>query len=140
MDQKNVLVISAHAVDFVWRAGGTIARYAKNGHRVKIIDLTLGQRGESQSLWKANPDMTEEKAMEIRREEARAAAEILGAEIVFYDWKDHLLMFTREMMEQITADVMEFQPDIVLTHSASDPLNEDHTRAHSILTLRMSLT
>lgn len=131
MDQKNVLVISAHAVDFVWRAGGTIARYAKNGHRVKIIDLTLGQRGESQSLWKADPGMNEEKAMEIRRKEARTAAEILGAEIVFYDWKDHLLMFTREMMEQITADVMEFQPDIVLTHSASDPLNEDHTRAHS---------
>lgn len=131
MEKKNVLVISAHAVDFVWRAGGTIAQYVKNGHRVKIIDLTLGQRGESQSLWKADPDTTEEAVMEARRKEAQATAAVLGAEIVFYDWKDHLLMFTREMMEQITADVMDFQPDIVLTHSASDPLNEDHTNTYA---------
>lgn len=133
-EKKNVLVISAHAVDFVWRAGGTIAQYAKNGHRVKIIDLTFGQRGESQSVWKQNPGITEQEVMEIRRKEAMATAETLGAEIVFYDWKDHLLMFDREMMEQITRDVMDFQPDIVLTHSASDPLNEDHTNTyHAVL-------
>jgi 4-oxalomesaconate hydratase len=29
---KSVLVVSAHAADFVWRAGGAIALYAKNGY------------------------------------------------------------------------------------------------------------
>lgn len=131
MEEKNVLVISAHAVDFVWRAGGTIAQYVKNGGRVKIIDLTFGQRGESQSVWKAHPGITEEEVAEIRRKEALASAAILGAEISFYGWKDHLLLFDRGMMERLTADIMDFQPDIVLTHSASDPMNEDHTNAHS---------
>lgn len=27
----NLLVVSAHAADFVWRAGGTIAKYVKHG-------------------------------------------------------------------------------------------------------------
>ena len=126
---KNVLVISAHAVDFVWRAGGTIAQYAGNGNRVKIIDLTFGQRGESQSVWKNHPGISEEEVAGVRRKEAQATADILGAEIVFYNWKDHLLLLDREMIERISADIMEFQPDIVLTHSASDPLNQDHDNA-----------
>lgn len=122
---------SAHnAVDFVWRAGGTIAQYAKNGNPVKIIDLTFGQRGESQSVWKSNPGITEDKVAEVRKLEAEAAAKALGADISFYGWKDHLLLFTREMIEQMTADIMDFQPDIVLTHSESDPLNEDHTNTY----------
>ena len=31
MKGKKVLVISAHAADYVWRAGGTIAKYIKHG-------------------------------------------------------------------------------------------------------------
>ncbi|MDO4314238.1 MAG: PIG-L family deacetylase [Oscillospiraceae bacterium] len=62
-EKKRVLVVSAHAVDFVWRAGGTIAQYAKNDHAVKIIDITLGQRGESESLWKSRHGITVEEVM-----------------------------------------------------------------------------
>jgi len=47
-----VLVFSAHAADFVWRAGGTIALYASRGHRVRILCLSHGERGESQGAWK----------------------------------------------------------------------------------------
>ena len=44
-----VLVFSAHAADFVWRAGGAIALYASRGHRVRILCLSYGERGESQA-------------------------------------------------------------------------------------------
>ena len=45
---RSVLVFSAHAADFVWRAGGAIALYASRGYRVRILCLSYGERGESQ--------------------------------------------------------------------------------------------
>ena len=35
---KKVLVVSAHAADYVWRSGGTIAKYVANMN-VDVIDL-----------------------------------------------------------------------------------------------------
>lgn len=130
-EKKRVLVVSAHAVDFVWRAGGTIAQYAKNGHTVKIIDITLGQRGESESLWKSRPGITEQEVMDIRREEAKNAAKVLGAEIEFYDMEDHLLTFEKADIMRLALDIRKFNPDIVLTHSEHDPLNTDHDNVHN---------
>src|SRR5258708_13992142 len=83
-DQKTVLVVSAHAADFVWRAGGAIALYASRGYRVRILCLSFGERGESQGAWK-KPGMTIPRVKEIRRAESTRAAEILGAEIRFFD-------------------------------------------------------
>jgi colanic acid biosynthesis glycosyl transferase WcaI len=34
--QEALLVISAHAADFVWRAGGAMALYARRGHQVTV--------------------------------------------------------------------------------------------------------
>ena len=34
--RPSILVVSAHAADFVWRAGGAIALYAERGYNVKI--------------------------------------------------------------------------------------------------------
>ena len=31
MEGKRILVVSAHAADYVWRSGGTIAKYIKHG-------------------------------------------------------------------------------------------------------------
>ena len=45
--QKTALVVSAHAADFVWRAGGAIALHARRGYRVRIVCLSYGERGES---------------------------------------------------------------------------------------------
>ena len=56
-DSRAVLVFSAHAADFVWRAGGAIALYASRGYRVRILCLSYGERGESQGAWK-EPGMT----------------------------------------------------------------------------------
>lgn len=130
MEKQKVLVISAHAVDFVWRCAGTIANYTAAGHQVKVICLTYGARGESDGVWKNNPGITEEEVVARRREEASAAAACLGAEIEFYGWEDHLLVIDRDRMLRIAAEMKDFQPDIILSHSQSDPLNADHDNAH----------
>ncbi len=51
-EKKRLLVVSAHAADYVWRAGGTIAHYIQKGAPVRVIVLSLGVRGESNHLWK----------------------------------------------------------------------------------------
>ena len=52
IEGKKVLVVSAHAADYVWRAGGTIAKYIKHGAEVHVVVLSFGVRGESNDLWK----------------------------------------------------------------------------------------
>lgn len=90
---KTILVVSAHAADFVWRAGGAIALYASRGYKVRILCLSYGERGESQGAWK-QPGMTLERVKEIRRAESTRAAEILGAEVRFFDAGDVLVVAT----------------------------------------------
>lgn len=126
MEKEKVLVISAHAVDFVWRCGGTIAQYAANGHQVKVVDITFGERGESNDVWIQNPGINERDVVEIRRKEATKCAEILGAEIEFLDWHDHLLDYDNARITKLAEIIKEFHPGIVLTHWEKDPLNYDH--------------
>lgn len=47
-----LLVVSAHAGDFVWRASGAIALAAARGDRVKVVCLSYGERGESARAWR----------------------------------------------------------------------------------------
>lgn len=82
-----LLVISAHAGDFVWRAAGAIALAAERGDRAKVVCLSFGERGESAKAWRAGKGLEEIKG--IRRGEAEAAAAELGAETEFLDAGDY---------------------------------------------------
>ncbi|MES1261906.1 MAG: PIG-L deacetylase family protein [Acidobacteriota bacterium] len=130
-NQKTVLVVSAHAADFVWRAGGAIALHASRGYRVRILCLSFGERGESQGAWK-QPGMTIERVKEIRREESTRAASVLGAEIRFFDAGDYPILATQEIVDAMVNEYREWQPEFVLTHSMADPYNPDHPAAHNI--------
>jgi 4-oxalomesaconate hydratase len=123
--KETLLVVSAHAADFVWRAGGAIALYASRGHRARVLCLSYGERGESQGLWKKE-GMTIERVKEIRREEATKAAETLGAEILFFDAGDYPLKPTDQLIEELTQEFRSVQPTVVLTHTPIDPYNGDH--------------
>jgi 4-oxalomesaconate hydratase len=130
-DQKSILVFSAHAADFVWRAGGAMALYASRGYRVRILCLSFGERGESQGAWK-EPGMTIERVKEIRREESTRAASILGAEIRFFDSGDYPIVPAQAAIDAIVGEYRDLQPQFVLTHSYQDPYNPDHPTANRI--------
>ena len=122
---KSILVISAHAADFVWRAGGAIALHQKRGFDVTVVCLSYGERGESARLWKQGCDLDQVKS--IRRQEAEAAADALGVQdIRFFDLGDYPLEMDREAKFKL-ADVMrEVSPAFMLSHSLYDPYNTDH--------------
>jgi 4-oxalomesaconate hydratase len=125
---KTALVVTAHPGDFVWRAGGAIALHADKGYRVKILCLAFGERGESQFAWKqAGVKLEDVKAQ--RKDEATRAAEILGAEIEYFDAGDYPLRVTDQMMDRAIDIFRELKPAFVLTHSLEDPYNVDHPEA-----------
>src|SRR5580698_925342 len=107
---ETVVVISAHAADFVWRAGGAIALYRSRGYRVRVLCLSFGERGESQGAWK-QPGMTIERVKEIRRAESTRAASILGAEIRFFDSGDYPILPSEETMHAMVVEYRERQPE-----------------------------
>ncbi|MFF7602118.1 PIG-L deacetylase family protein [Streptomyces mirabilis] len=124
---RSTLVITAHAGDFVWRAGGAIALAASRGEKVTIACLTYGERGESAKAWREGNSLEEIK--EIRRAEAEAAASTLGARVRFLDAGDYPLLVTQELTDQLVRIYRDTQPDVVLTHPLDDPYNGDHPAA-----------
>jgi 4-oxalomesaconate hydratase len=79
--------------------------------------------------------MTLEKVKESRRAESEKAAEILGAEIRFFDCQDYPIQASEETIHEMVVEFRRHQPEIVLTHSLADPYNPDHPEA-SQLTIR----
>ncbi|MWA01679.1 PIG-L family deacetylase [Actinomadura sp. LD22] len=122
-----LLVVSAHAGDFVWRAAGAIALAAERGDRAKVVCLSYGERGESARAWREGKGLEEIKA--LRRGEAEAAAAELGAEIEFLDAGDYPLRETPELVDRLVGIYREVAPAVVLTHTLTDPYNGDHPAA-----------
>lgn len=128
---SRLLVFSAHAADFVWRAGGAIATTAAEGGEVLVLSLSYGERGESGELWK-EPGQTEANVKRIRHEQALAACDALGAQFRSLDLGDYPLEVGRDAMERVLEVVRGFQPTVMLTHTAVDPFNPDHPVAHDV--------
>ncbi|KRW91430.1 GlcNAc-PI de-N-acetylase [Alicyclobacillus tengchongensis] len=132
MSQPGTLfVVSAHAADFVWRAGGAIALHSSQGWKVRVLCLSFGERGESARLWKDGKILEEIKA--IRRAEAEQAAAILGADIRFFDVGDYPIDVTPELRDGLVQEIRAHRPDVILTHTFLDPYNADHPRTAELV-------
>jgi 4-oxalomesaconate hydratase len=131
---QKLLVVSAHAADFVWRAAGYIAKVTSGGGRAHVVCLSFGERGESPGAWK-QPGMTLDRVKEIRREEAQAAGDVLGAQMRFLDKGDYPLPDSEQTLLELAEMMRELQPEVILTHSVTDPYNYDHPVAAD-LTIR----
>ncbi len=113
----------------MWRAAGTIAVTTSAGGSALVIALSYGERGESGNLWK-EPDQTEENVKHIRHEQAKEAAEAVGADFRCLDLGDYPLRISDAALDQLIATFREIAPDVLLTHAADDPFNPDHPVAH----------
>jgi 4-oxalomesaconate hydratase len=120
-----MLVIGAHSADFVWRAGGAIAVTTTGDGTARVIALSYGERGESGELWK-QPDQTVENVKQIRHGEAERAAGHLGADFRCLDLGDYPLEVGVEALTRIADEIREFAPDVLITHTDTDPFNPDH--------------
>jgi 4-oxalomesaconate hydratase len=129
---RRLLVIGAHAADFVWRAGGTIATATRAGGTARVLALSYGERGESGDLWKV-AGQTVENVKRARHAEAERAAAALGADFRGLDFGDYPLEVGPERLEVVGDAIREFEPDLILTHTDTDPFNPDHAVAHRVV-------
>ncbi|QQE77613.1 PIG-L deacetylase family protein [Alicyclobacillus sp. SO9] len=122
----NLLVVSAHAADFVWRCGGTIATYVNGGANVHLVVLSYGARGESGALWKLE-GQTEQNVKQIRRGEIEGAAKHLGVtNLEIWDYQDYHMFIDNNRMERLVRKMREVKPQFIVTHPKNDVLNPDH--------------
>ena len=107
-----VLVIVAHPDDAEAAAGGTVAKFVREGAQVAFCIVTNGDKGSGDRT------MTPERLTTIRQEEQRNAARVLGVERVeFLGFPDCEVENTRESRKAVTAAIRRHRPDLVLTQN-----------------------
>ena len=126
---RSMLIVSAHAADFVWRAGGVIGLHTSNGGKATVVSLSYGENGESGDLWR-EPGQTVEAVKSHRHAEALAASTALGAEFIPMDLGDYPLEVSGASMQKLASIYVEKRPDVLLVHAPEDPFNPDHPVAH----------
>lgn len=123
MSPPSLMVFGAHPDDCEFTAAGFAALYADRGGRVCFVSLTNGDAGH-QTLGGST-------LARIRREEARAAAEVIGIESRVLDNHDGELLPSLERRRELIGMIREFRPDLVLSPRPND-YHPDH-RYTSIL-------
>ncbi len=111
-----VLAIGAHGDDLEMFCGGTLALCAERGDHVVMCVVTDG-RGRPQG----DPD----QIAEIRRKEAQASAEVIGAEPVWLGVPDGGLMFDEATRHLFIEVIRRTKPDLIITHPVDD-YHPDH--------------
>lgn len=112
-----IVVFGAHPDDAEFKAGGTAAKWAKLGHKVKLCSVTNGDIGH----WREAGGPLAQR----RTREAAAANKVLGTTSQVLDIHDGELLPTLENRQAIVRVIREWQADIVIAHRPWD-YHPDH--------------
>lgn len=107
----NVLAIGAHPDDIELGCAGALARHRDSGHRVFMLVMTMGERGQLNG--------------ESRVEEQERAAKLLGADLIWAGFDDGAIPNGPETVSVIDAVLSRHDIDVVYTHSPNDS-HQDH--------------
>ncbi|OZF42072.1 PIG-L family deacetylase [Rhodococcus sp. 14-2470-1a] len=118
-----IMAIGAHPDDIEILAAGTLARYRERGHAIAVCILTDGRL----SAPSGDPD----DVAATRREEAQAAAHLLGAELYWIGRPDGMLYDDPDTRAAVVDAVRAFSPNIVFAHDPND-YHPDHRAASTI--------
>ena len=102
-----IIVFGAHPDDCELDAGGTAARWAKLGHKVKFVSVTNGDIGHHEM---AGAILARRRTAEVQK-----CAEILGITTEVLDIHDGELMPTLENRRTITRKIREWKADVVIS-------------------------
>ena len=106
MIKKIILAFGAHPDDVEIGMGGALARFTSEGHDVFIIVAT-------------NPGKP------VRKIESEAAAEVLGAKLLFLDIDPDEFSFNRKFVKQFDEIIGDLYPTDIFTHWFGDS-HQDH--------------
>ncbi len=148
MSELRLMAVHAHPDDESSKGAATLARYADEGHRVLVVTLTGGERGEILNPAMDLPDV-QHHITEIRRDEMAKAAEILGVEHTWLGFVDSglpkgdpppplpegcfALVPLEVSVEALVRVVREFRPHVITTYDENGGYpHPDHIRCHQV--------
>lgn len=115
---KSILLVLAHPDDPEFFCGGTLAFWARAGHKITYFLLTCGDKGFNDS---SPADLTPDALCAIRHTEQQAAADVIGAQAVHWlERPDGYLVPDLELRREVVRAIRRFKPDILVT---CDPQN-----------------
>lgn len=148
MTELRLMAVHAHPDDESSKGAATLARYADEGHRVLVVTLTGGERGDILNPAMDLPEVRGRIA-DVRRDEMARAAEILGVEHCWLGFVDSGLpegdplpplpegCFATVPMERPVAELVrlirEFRPHVMTTYDENGGYpHPDHIRCHQV--------
>lgn len=127
-----IMCIVAHQDDEA-QAAGAVLRETRQGNKVVVVWMTNGAKG-----WTLPGEITREEVIAVRRKEAEAALELLGAEGCFLDYEDGELAYEPETIKRVAKVIREYRPEIIVTHG-TDTWHNDHNATSRIVTSAVSM-
>lgn len=116
----DILAIGAHPDDVEMSCGGTLAKEIANGKKAGILDLTRGELGTRGSA-------------EIRDEEAKKAAEILGVSVrENLGFGDGFFVNNKATQLEVVKIIRKYRPEIILCNAVDDR-HIDHGKASTLV-------
>lgn len=110
VDVQRAMVVYAHPDDAEFGLAGTIAKWARAGVEITYCMVTNGASGSD------DPDITRERLRDIRYDEQRAAAKVLGVKhCVFLGYEDGYLYPTPEVRKDVARQIRVHRPDVLIT-------------------------
>src|SRR5438067_188570 len=120
----NIIAFGAHPDDCDQRAGGTAAKYALLGHRVRFVAVTNGDAGHQTEGGGA--------LAARRRAEAREAGRRIGIDYVVLDNHDGELLPSLAVRDQIIRQIRLWNADLGLAPRPND-YHPDHRHTATVV-------
>jgi N-acetyl-1-D-myo-inositol-2-amino-2-deoxy-alpha-D-glucopyranoside deacetylase len=140
-----LMLVHAHPDDEAISTGGVMMKAKAHGHRVVLVTATKGEVGE---IYNMDVEASRPRLGEIRTQELKAAAEILGVDrMEFLGYRDSGMVDTADNKDprsfhqarldeaagKLAVLIREERPDVVVTY-AEDGIygHPDHIKAYQV--------
>jgi mycothiol S-conjugate amidase len=151
MPDLHAMFVHAHPDDESSKGAATMARYAKEGHRISVVTLTDGGKGDILNPAMDRPGVLD-RMIQLRQEELARALEILGVTDHFaFDYPDsgYVEEFSGdgsaladdafynvpldEVVARLVALIRRERPDVLVTYPEGGGYpHPDHIRCHDV--------
>ena len=121
---RSILAVGAHAGDMELTAGAVLIHQKKQGDRIVLLHLTLGEGGD--------PKLSPKDYGEQKRREAIAAAKVLGAEVLFGPSKDGELPNDEAARRYVAGVIRQVKPTHIVTHWKNG-IHKDHRNTSAVV-------
>ena len=148
MTGLRLMAIHAHPDDESSKGAATMAKYAAEGNRVRVVTCTDGRRGDVLNPAMDRPGVLD-NILDVRREEMARAAAALGVEHVWLGYEDSGLpegdplpplpegsfavQDPEDVAVKIVEQIREFRPHVIVTYDENGGYpHPDHLMVHTV--------